>query len=166
MPVATPIIDRLTQLYGKPWFTDPVRVDVVLLGKRLGAYTSVQPRVHIVMPSGDPSYGGTNGIEMLFHESSHALINNVSQTISAAARRAGKDTRDLWHVVLFYIAGEVTRQVLAAESVDYQPYLYALRLFDNLWPAFRSPIERHVRRYVDGETSLEQMATDLVAALP
>jgi len=166
LPVATPIIDRLTRLYGKPWFTDPVRVDVVLVGKRQGAYTSVRPRVHIVMASADTSYGGTNGIEMLFHESSHALIDNVSQAIAAAARRAGKDTRDLWHVVLFYIAGEVTRQVLAARSVDYQPYLYALGLFDRAWPAFRAPVERHVRPFVDGQTSLDQMAMDLVAALP
>jgi hypothetical protein len=166
LPVATAIIDRLTRLYGKPWFTDPVRVDVVLVGKRQGAYTLVRPRVHIVMASADTSYGGTNGIEMLFHESSHALIDNVSQAIAAAARRAGKDTRDLWHVVLFYIAGEVTRQVLAARSVDYQPYLYALGLFDSAWPAFRVPVERHVRPFVDGQASLDQMAADLVAALP
>jgi len=166
VPVATPIIDRLTRLYGKPWFTDPVRVDVVLVSKRLGAYTSIRPRVLIVMPTSDPSYGGSAGVEMMFHEASHALIENVTRAISSAARTAGKNTRDLWHVVLFYIAGEVTRQVLAARSVDYQPFLYALGLFDTIWPTFRTPIERYVRPFVDGTSNLEQMAADLVAAVP
>jgi len=165
-PVATPIVDRLTRLYGKPWFTDPVRVDVVLVAKRQGAYTSIRPRVLIVMATSDPSYGGSAGIEMMFHEASHALIENVSRAISNAAGKAGKNTRDLWHVVLFYIAGEVTRQVLAARSVEYQPYLYALGLFDTAWPTFRTPIERYVRAFVDGTSNLEQMASDLVAAVP
>jgi hypothetical protein len=164
--VAAPIIERLTALYGVPWFTTPVRVDVVRVGQRQGAYTSNQPRPHIVVASADRSYDGWAGTEMLFHESSHALIMKVRAAIDSAAALAHKNPRDLWHVVLFYIAGEVTRQTLAAKGIEYQPYLYATGLFDVAWPEFKAPVERHVRAFVDGQKPVDQMAADLIEMLP
>jgi hypothetical protein len=165
-PVAQPIIDRLTRLYGTQWFTTPVRVDVVRAGQSQGAYTSNEPTPHIVVASADASYGQWAATEMLFHESSHPLIRNVSSAIDRAGRAANKQTRDLWHVVLFSMAGEVTRQTLEARGVQYSPYLYALGLFDTVWPRLEAPVELLVRPYVDGKTTLDQMAADLVAALP
>ena len=164
--VAAPIIARLTALYGTPWFGAPVRVDVVRVGKSQGAYTSVQPRAHIVVASADTDYDGWASTEMLFHESSHALIRPVQIAVDSAARAAHKNSRDLWHVVLFYTAGEVTRQQLARNGVDYSPYLYATGLFDRAWPAFRGPIEANVRPFIDGQKTLAQMSADLAAALP
>ena len=86
--------------------------------------------------------------------------------IDDAAKVANKQPRDLWHVVLFYIAGELTRQQLAKNGIEYRPYLYANRLFDTVWPAFREPIERHVRPFVDGQVTMDRMATELARALP
>jgi hypothetical protein len=137
----------------------------VLVGKSLGAYTSLNPRPHIVVASGDRSYEGWSGTEMLFHESSHALFQNVQRAVDAATKAANKEPRDLWHVVLFYIAGEVTRQQVADKGVEYRPYLYATGLFDRAWPVFREPIEQHVRPFVDRRITLDQMAADLAEAL-
>jgi hypothetical protein len=164
--VAGPIITRLTALYAVPWFTTPVRVDVVRAGKSQGAYTSNNPRPYIVVASGDSSYDGWSGTEMLFHESSHALFQNVRLAVDFAAKAANKQPRDLWHVVLFYIAGEVTRQELAKKGIEYRPYLYATDLFDRAWPAFRESVERHVRPFVDGQVALDRMTASLAQALP
>jgi hypothetical protein len=164
--VAGAIIARLTALYGVPWFTTPVRVDVVRAGKSQGAYTSNNPRPHIVFASGDSSYDGWSGTEMLFHESSHPLFQNIRLAVDAAAKSANKQPRDLWHVVLFYITGEVTRKELATEGIEYHPYLYATGLFDRAWSAFREPVERHVRSFVDGQVTLDRMAAALAQALP
>jgi hypothetical protein len=164
--VAGPIIAKLTALYDVPWFTTPVRVDVVRVGKSQGAYTSNNPRPHIVVASGDSSYDGWAGTEMLFHESSHALFQKVHLAVDSAAEAANKQPRDLWHVVLFYITGEVTRQQLAKNGIEYRPYLYATGLFDRAWPAFREPVERHVRPFVDEQITLERMAAELARALP
>ena len=164
--VAAPIIERLTALYSVPWFTVPVRVDVVRAGKSQGAYTSIDPRPHIVFASGDSSYDGWSGTEMLFHEASHAMFQNIRLAVNSAANAANKQPRDLWHVVLFYIAGEVTRQQLAKNGIEYRPYLYATGLFDAAWPAFRGPIEGHVRPFVDGQVPLDRMAAGLAQALP
>jgi hypothetical protein len=165
-PVAPQITDRLTSLYGVKWFDTPVRVDVVRLGKSQGAYTSVIPRVHIIVASADASYAGWSGTEMLFHESSHGLIQNVRAALDQAMKAAGKDPRDLWHVVLFYITGEVTRQTLAARGIEYQPYLYATGLFSRAWPMFRGPIEQSVRPFVDRQVNLGDMARTLAASAP
>ncbi|HEX7796247.1 MAG TPA: hypothetical protein VF456_17920 [Vicinamibacterales bacterium] len=164
-PLAESIIDRITRLYRVKWFTSPVRVDVVRVGKSLGAYTSVNPTPHIVVASGDSSYAGWSGTEMLFHESSHALIFDTRRAIDSAVRSAGKNPRDLWHVVLFYVAGEVTRQQLGAQNINYVPYLYANGLFDSAWPAYRDPIEQQVRPFVDGRITYEEMAANLARAL-
>lgn len=164
--VAAPIIARLAKLYGVPWFTQPVRVDVVRAAQSMGAFTSIRPHPHIVVASADASYAGWAGTEMLFHESSHALIWKVHDAIDAAMKAADKRPRDLWHVVLFYIAGELTRQQLATTGVEYHPYLYANGLFERAWPAYRAPIERHVRAFVDGQISLTEMATRLAHAVP
>jgi hypothetical protein len=67
---------------------------------------------------------------------------------------------------LFYIAGEITRQELAKGGVEYKPYLYATGLFDRAWPQFRASVERYVQAYVDGRTTLDEMAKNLAAAVP
>jgi hypothetical protein len=69
-------------------------------------------------------------------------------------------------VMLFYIAGEVIRQQLAKAGIDCKPYLYATGLFDRTWPQFRAPVETHVQAFIDGKIALEQMATNLAAAVP
>jgi hypothetical protein len=68
--------------------------------------------------------------------------------------------------VLFYIAGEVTRQQLAKDGVEYNPYLYSTGLFDRAWPQFRVPVEQHVQAYIDGNITLQQMSANLAAAVP
>jgi hypothetical protein len=162
--VAPAIISRLTSLYGVPWFTTPVRVDVVRVSMSQGAYTSNNP-THIVVASGDSSYENWASTEMLFHESSHGLIQKVQAAVNAALKTSNKRADDLWHVVLFYTAGEVTRQQLAKDGVEYKPYLYATGLFDRAWPRFRAPVEQHVQAYIDGKISLEQMAANLATAV-
>jgi hypothetical protein len=163
--VAPAIIPRLASLYGVTWFTTPVRVDVVRAGMSQGAYTSNNP-THIVVASGDSSYDNWASTEMLFHESSHGLIQKVQGAVNAALKTSNRRTDDLWHVVLFYTAGEVTRQQLAKDGIEYKPYLYATGLFDRAWPRFRVPVEQHVQAYIDGKITLEQMAANLAAAIP
>jgi hypothetical protein len=164
--VAPQIIDRLTRLYVVKWFDTPVRVDIVRFGDSLGAYTAVVPRVHIIVASADASYTGWAGTEMLFHESSHGLIQNVRAALGQAMTAAGKNPRDLWHVVLFFITGEVTRQTLASRGIEYQPDLYVTGLFTRAWPMFREPIEKTVRLFVDRQINLDEMARTLAASAP
>jgi hypothetical protein len=162
--VAPEITRRLAELYRTPWFTSGVRVDVVRAGIAQGAYTSNEPATHITISSGNSSYSSWASVEMLYHEASHGLIDQISRRIREEAH--GKDVRNLWHVVLFYSAGEVVRQALAARKIDYVPYLYATGLLDRAWPQFRGPVEREWQPYIDGQVTLETAVTRLIAAIP
>jgi len=161
--IAPDVTTRLAALYRTPWFTSGVRVDVVRAGIAQGAYTSLDPTL-ITISSGDRNYGGWGSVEMLYHEASHALISEISRRIRDGAQ--GKDVRNLWHVVLFYTAGEVVRETLAARKIDYVAYLYSTGLFDRAWPQLRLPVEREWKPYVDGQVSLDEAVSRLIAAIP
>jgi hypothetical protein len=76
--------ERLVKLYGTPWFTRPVRVDVVRVTSREGAFTSLDPPpAYITIASGNPNLTGWMAAEVLFHESSHALALPMMQAFAA-----------------------------------------------------------------------------------
>jgi hypothetical protein len=156
---------KLASLFGTPWPTSVVRVDAVRVANPQGAYTSFGPS-WIVISTGDPNNQNWAGTEVVFHESSHLLVRPVSSAIEKAAKQASVEVPDvLWHVVLFYIAGEVTRQALLREGVMYEPYLYKTGLFDRAWPTMKKPIETVLPDYITGLISLDDTANRLVAAL-
>jgi hypothetical protein len=105
--------------------------------------------------------------EILFHETSHLLIHPVEQALYVAGRDLHRSVpRVLWHVVLFFTAGELTKQVLARRDVAYEPYLYKTGLFDRAWPTYRPAIETVLPDFVAGKKTREDMAHALVRALP
>jgi len=158
--------DRLSKLYGTAWFTSSVRVDIVRVGPREGAYTSTNPApAHITISSSSPANSGWMAAEILFHESSHALVRPILDAFAAELRAQGKNSRDLWHVALFYMTGEVVRQALAARGISYEPYIYKTGLFDRAWPQYKSPIEIHWKAYVNGEMPRETAIKNIVAAI-
>src|SRR5262249_28193729 len=112
-----------------------------------------------------PALTGWMAAEVLFHECSHALVASLIKAFAAEARAQGKNTRDLWHVALFYLTGEVVRQELAARGIAYEPYLYKTGLFDRAWPQFKAPIETYWKPYVNGEVSRDDAIKNVVMAV-
>ena len=158
--------DRIARLYGSTWFKDRVRVGVVRVGAREGAYTAIDPApAHITISSSAPNNTGWMAAEVLLHEASHALAMPLMQAFDAESKAQGKNTRDLWHVALFYMTGEVVRQSLNARGITYEPYLYKTGLFDRAWPQFKAPIEQHWRAYVDGRMTRDDAIKAIVAAV-
>ena len=158
--------DRLARLYGTPWFTERVRVDVVRVASREGAYTAIDPApAHITIASSSPVLTGWMAAEILFHEGVARARPAVDGGVRRRIQGAGQDTRDLWHTALFYMTGEVVRQALAARRVAYEPYLYKTGLFDRAWPQFKAPIETHWRAYIDGQMPRDEAIKAIVAAV-
>jgi hypothetical protein len=167
--------DRLTRLYGTLWFRQSVRVDVVRVGAREGAYTSNTPEPgHITISSSKPAIEGWMAAEVLFHEASHVLVRPLIEAFAAQLRAQGKDSSDgaigsrnvdLWHVALFYTTGEAVRQALAARGIVYEPYLYKTGLFDRVFGRFRTPIETYWKAYVNNEISRDQAINNIVTAI-
>ena len=159
---------RVQQLYQKKWTTLPVVVDVVETVDWSGANTawSDTGQGDVLIAS---SPGGPAAFEILFHESSHVLMDRhdpVRQALEDAAKAAGFELpRDLWHVVLFYTTGEAMRPILDARGpAPYTPMLYAI--FERgSWKEYREALETSWRPYVDGKRTVDEAAADLVGAL-
>ncbi|MEW5852062.1 MAG: hypothetical protein AB2A00_24955 [Myxococcota bacterium] len=163
--VAPEVTGKLAGLYGTPWFAEPIRVDVVRTANVQGAYTGTRGMVHITVAGGDAAHAGWGGVEILFHEASHALVGPLRTAIDTQLEKAGKRAPELWHVVLFYVAGEVVKQTLARRKVAYTQYLYSTGLFDKAWPQHRKNVESHVPAFIDGKLTREQLAQRLSEGL-
>ena len=164
LEIAKDVTPRLVALYRTPWFAEPVRVDIVRVASWQGAYTMVGP-AHATIASGDPDATGWNGVEVVYHEVSHALVLRIQDMIENEARPAGKHPGTLWHALQFVMTGEVVREALAARTIDFVPYVYRIGLIDRAWSTFKGPLEREWMPYVQGKISLEEAVKRLVAAI-
>lgn len=103
----------MTRWYRSSWPEEPMRADVVTYSHFLSAYTTDGPP-HIVTSSTAADVQGDKGVELLFHEASHAspLGEALRPTSLAVAEELGVEEGNLWHWMIFYAAGEVAREVL------------------------------------------------------
>jgi len=143
-----------------------VRIDIVRVASREGAFTSFEPAPgHITISSSSPAAAGWAAAEIIFHESSHLLAQPLIDAFAAELRSQGKRSRDLWHLALFYLTGEVVRQALAARDIVYEPYLYKTGLFDRAWPQLKVAMESDWKAYLKGDTSRGVAIKKIVAAI-
>jgi hypothetical protein len=162
--IAPEVISRLENTYDSKWFSTPVRADVVWVGHWGQAYTSLYPP-HSVISTTDPFNQDWSGTEIVFHEFSHALNFKLQGKLRTALGDANAQHGALWHVIQFYLTGEVVRAVLAARNVGYSPMLYSEGLFDALWPQYRSPIEGVWEPYLRGRYTMDEAIAKTVVAI-
>lgn len=132
--------------------------------------TGLTGGVITTMSSRDSGYQGLHALEMLLHESSHAIVNPmkgvVADAISAAAKKRGiNPPHDLWHAILFATSGELTRRFLKEHGVEaYVPS--SEDLFARAWPMYRQPVEKYWFAYLNGEGTLEDAIDKIVESIP
>jgi hypothetical protein len=149
-----------TKAYGVP-FPKDILVDVSAFGWEFGAYTVGEgEHAHAVVSSTDPGYQGFAALEMLMHEPSHAIVDgNSNAAIGSDLARASRELSirpyaNLWHAILFYTAGELTRRALARRGVsNYQPVI--LGMYERGFRGYRKSLETHWQAYLDGKVSRE-----------
>lgn len=153
--------------YGVPFPTD-ILVDVSPFGWEFGAYTVGEGKhAHVVVTSTEPGYQGFAALEMLMHEPSHAIVDGTSRSaIGSDLARASRELKirpysNLWHAILFYTAGELTRRALAKRGVrNYQPVI--LDMYERGFRGYRKSLETHWQAYLDGKTSREEAIRQIV----
>jgi hypothetical protein len=109
---------RLAQAYGGEWPPERIRVDVAAYANWAGAYTTNRPN-HVIVSS--PSYKGLQGLEILFHEVSHANFfeQRIFGQLATAFRQHGAEPPDrLAHVIQFVTPPELLRSVLKGEEIE------------------------------------------------
>jgi hypothetical protein len=155
---------ELAVAYRTPWPAEPVLVSVVGYAGRTGAYTSLDP-LHIRIASGDSRHQDRYGLEILFHEASHGLVDRIREELARRYRAAGKPApTDFWHVLLFYTTG----QVVARHLPGYQPYADFQGLYSRAsrWAEYRQVLVADWQPYLEGRVDFDRAIAQLVADLP
>jgi hypothetical protein len=157
------------RVYGEE-YPATIRIDVAPHAGTYGGYThSLRHGVVVTVASRDLGNHGLTALELVVHESSHAIVfpsyGRVARAIAAAAGERGIDPpRDLWHAILFATSGELTRRALAEHGVgDY--VATAEDLLTRAWPQYREPLETFWHPYLEGTGSLEDAIGKVVAAV-
>lgn len=153
------IAAELSGLYLSQWPKLPVRVDVTNYANWSGAYTTLYP-TRITISSTGPPNQNLAGLEIIFHEASHMLVDSIRIRISEICQQDNKmlPRRDLWHAVLFYTTGEVIRK----HYKEYVPYAYQNGLWEKAWPMYLPYLEKDWLPYIKGETTFENALKKLV----
>ncbi|HJQ32140.1 MAG TPA: hypothetical protein VJ866_08175 [Pyrinomonadaceae bacterium] len=156
---AEELAEAHAKAYGVP-FPKHILVDVSPLAWEFGAYTVGEGEsAHTVVTSTEPGYQGFAALEMLMHEPSHAIVGATSGAIGDDLARASRETglkpyANLWHAILFYTSGELTRRTLARRGVsNYRPVI--LDMYQRGFGGFRQSLETHWQAYLDGKVSRE-----------
>jgi hypothetical protein len=157
---------RVSAAYGKTWPSQPIDVDLSVQAGPFGAYTTSGPPAHVVLSSVDPRYR-VCALEMLFHEASHGWDDVLTAGIARAAARQHKTPPpQLWHAVLFFTAGELTRRELEAYGdEDYVEHALRSGVYDRACGGCRALLLKHWGPRLDGRASIDEALSALVAAV-
>jgi len=157
---------RLQTIYGAPWPEAPV-VDLVVYANPAGAYTTLGP-TNIAIATSDPANQGPAALEILMHETTHAMAEPLRTSIDAAVSEAGLPAgskairRDLWHELLFYLTGAAVAERLPG----YVPYADANDLWRLAWPGpDRASFEQRLKPVLAGRGPLDAAVRAIVADL-
>lgn len=155
---------RLREIFGAE-ITGVDAIEVTVYGNWAGAYTSLAP-IEIVIASGHPANSGDAALEIVLHEISHTMAGplrrRLDEVIAELPGPQGADPvpRDLWHQILFYIAGEIVSELIP----QYIAYADRNGLWDRVWSGRnRDLLERHIRPVLTGETTLDLVLEPMVA---
>ncbi len=168
-----PLVAQLTTAFKERWPAAPVRVDVVVYANWAGAYTTIDDarKPHITISSTNEGNQGFAALETIFHEASHSMVGPQRGSIAEAMARECRAKnipvpKGLWHALLFYTVGELTRRNLSQYGVgNYKPYAYLNGLYARGWQNFQRALELHWQPYLDGKVDFDSAMSSVIGAL-
>ena len=122
------------------------------------------------MSSRDPGYQGYAALEMLLHEPTHAIVDVASGQIGPEISARGLEMRllvprQLWHAILYYTSGELTRRALRERGVtDYVPYAAKKGMWERAFNGLEKPLETFWQSYIDGRMTRHDAILSIVRA--
>ena len=126
--------------------------------------------MHSTVSSVEADNQGFSAVETLFHEASHSLVGPNRGAVAEAIARASKAKNKpvpngLWHAIIFYTVGDVTKKNLSEYGVgDYTPFAYR-GLYTRAWPTLQRPLELYWQPYLDGSADMDKAVSNIIDAL-
>ncbi len=159
---AAPLSEKVATLYGAPWEAG-MRVDLVAYANWAGAYTTARPG-HVTMSVRAPGSAGLYALEILVHESSHTMDGTLDEVLAAAAKKHAKTIPETFpHVVIFYTAGELVRELYP----EHVPYAEKFGLWKRVpgWDAQRALCEKEWKPVLEGKAERDAAIERIVEQL-
>jgi len=154
----TLLVPELERIYQTKLPANKICVDLTSYATWAGAYSYSDTFCHIIFSTSHRSNQGDLAAEVVFHETSHFLIDKVSAMISSMTK--GKDIKqsiNLWHNLIFYTTGYVLVNEYAKMGKAFAPY-YVQMKFQDKFPDFKTDIEGchlYWDPYIKNQMSLE-----------
>lgn len=162
------IKSKLETQFNNPLCQTLIRFDIVAADAHwAGAYTTITP-AHVVITSTRTNNQNLAALEMSFHEAAHvSLLDHMKVELSAIEKTGSyKHEQGLWHAILFYTVGEITRQSYLAMGINnYQPYAYKRGLYKRIWSKYEALIVKYWQPYLDNKTTMKVALTAILDAL-
>lgn len=165
-------VDQITKLTRHFWPFDPpqVRVDLSYFAKSTtrnfdsNPYTTAFP-THVVMNVAGENEISGNWLELLYHESAHGLILGNSYFVAGTIKdlieaENLKSPRSLEHVFLFFFTGQITKDLLENQGIDY-PKTYMER---GVYAEYFPLLEEHLAPYVNRKATLSNATRNFLKA--
>jgi hypothetical protein len=153
------MVPRLEAAYGGLWPDARIPVDVVVYANDVGAYSTGG---RLTISSGDGGNRMPQGLELIFHEASHIdplelpLRTGLDDAFQA---EGGAAPNRLWHDMIFYTTGEITRLVLAEHGrPGYKHYgEFGVYQRGERWSVELPALDKHWRPFLES-ASVEESA--------
>lgn len=111
------------------------------------------------MSSLNEEHRGSDGLEQLFHECSHLMMETVDARLRSHAHAAGKElSRDVSHTILFYTVGEVVRHTVPGHV----PYAIHYGVWQRGWTKHYDLLKLYWQPYLDGTMTMDEAIERIV----
>lgn len=162
-------IQKLTR---QPWQREKIKVDITYYGTATTwnfhhrPYTTIFP-THVVMTASGENDVEGNWVELLYHESAHHLIIGSSYFVGGTIKDVCEvlniePPRSFWHAYLFYLTGELARQIFIEESLPYET-TYMQRT--GVYGRYYSLLDTHLKAYMNRNITLEDATKKILTEL-
>jgi hypothetical protein len=135
------VMKKLQRIYGDTLPNEKIRVDLTNYATWAGAYSYKNTYMHIILDAGNKNNKKEAGIEVLFHEASHFMVDRVAASLETLVKgkKINKDL-NLWHNLIFYTTAKVLDPIYKAEKRTFTPY-YVSQGFEQRFPDFKLSVE-------------------------
>lgn len=133
-----------------------------------GSYSYINSFNHIILASDHFSNQKEQGIESLFHETSHFLSGQLSAEIKLAlGNRETVSTINLWHNLLYYTTGTLLEKDYATQQQVFIPYYQRMKLEAQV-PEFKKELQAMKLfwdEHLEGRSSLSEVVPKIVKSV-
>jgi hypothetical protein len=165
----TIIVPELERIYETKLPNAKVIIDLTSYASWAGAYSFNDSFSHVIFSSSNASNKDDMGLEVVFHETSHFLVDKLNAEIATASKGGDiKKTINLWHNIIFYTTGAVMTKHYSAEGRPFIPY-YVHMKFEDKFPDFKTSVQAcrsywdsHIEQKTTLQTAVNQVVTEVL----